>query len=1035
MNRTNSISQLAQEKSLYRFVQANLKSEFPQLYSQSRLQALRAFLYQFLMAPVFWALILFGILAFINEAAVSRNIIFGFYMLDAGDAGEILTSFVDTVVASIGILIPLIILLLEFLGRNSRLLIDIHFRRTRIIPAAVTALVIAAVLVIVKFYLLSSAPASSIDRDKVNFYLVLLTLLLTGAVLTTIVLSLRRIQGSLSSESSLNYILESLQQQIRESQRQQLTFRYCRIAQTNFGEKLGLQRLLLPGKPAHFSTVPLGAPKTGYIVDINPAAWVRLQDLFTSADTEEPIKGFVAKLIGDYVSKGDVIVHAILAEPRGVWKWQWLLTWRLRHALAKCVKISNVQPQLEESIDRLLDHLKVAAQASIKETNDVSFEQYLAAYRSILQLGIELPSPPSDSPIPNPFSDWYATNIVLVHLRQIVEVAAQAPDERYIKLLIRELKELIRKAIQQSHQHVPASLQQILFLFDASYLFASQNNKQASMRAAYASLVELIHRDWPEVYGQHYSSKIALDNLKQALMLILDMLGHHTMKAMVDMGDMAGVEELLHMLSPEELQSGHRHMLADIKREIMELQWDIAANRIGPEAEAEMGARIEALNVWEHAYKYFHELVFVVGSYVTAAYNHDEIDIARMQRFWQILEPYYRPFEESIHTFTDLVQWQYESWYRYRRQSSLWHAYVTSDEGKYYLFFCIRGFLTVKSGNVLIPQKIGGSYSLEQISATCDAIAQHPEKWHSFLGDMPRLDVLANRFVLLNRVILQTWHQAEVNRILDADLDKEQVALLQDAATRAWETTPSLRGFLAAHGALEADKPLEQAQIISHEDTIPYKKELAGLSEGSDRLIHEGSKAGKALLSQENRYIVYQLQRSAKILPDLIHEPTLHPYAEKAIGQLVATGYTPHLILVPDDINHMFLFDSPDFEDTNALANVQQLPYLKGCYNGIPVLMVPSIIGANVIVLDVERTCRLMVWDFKIDLFAVSPDEFRRILENTPGVNEQLVAQSVRIRLSEKVRLDIRCTESMVKVPVSSAPEIWPLRRHDLFDE
>lgn len=1025
MNESNHITELQHTNSLARWIHARLIEKYPSLKPSAKVQTFQQIKSAVLNSPMFWAILLSILLGSANEILIGFDVILVRYQLDSSNASEVLSSFVDVAVATLGIAIPIILLLVTTLGRYSGAVIDIYLEKTGTRRLAYTALIVAGVLLAVRAIIQSDFQFDLYIQSRLYLYTLFLMFMIVATLLWETAMVLKKSWKYLSTERFIGVFLERLRQLIRRSQYEEAKYRYSRVAQINFMETLDIRDISKFGvKPKHLPTETLVASKSGQIVDIDPSAWVQMNRLLGSASANNTAKGFVYKIIGDVVSEGEPIVDVILENKKDLRKLK-----RLSNKLVKITAGKNTREILARDISNLLDYLKPLTLSAIREQNDVLLEQYLDAYEYIIQLCIELPSPPIDSPFSYPFSDWFAMNLVSIHMRQIIEVAAQAPDERLLKLISYRLSSVLMKIIQQVSTHVPSSLQGILFLFAEIYLHSSRKQYHGSAKYAWKSLITAIEDTWIDQFESHYSNQQTLTNLHHVLQLVLDMLGHHIAREMVRLDDFNNLAALLRELSVKGIYRCRESVRQEIDMKSLELRMDIKGTSDDKKGEIEVKLQTlqKALNIWDDANGYFREMVFVLGSFALDSYHHDLWDSNQTRRLLEVIERYYGSFDESVLLFAKLSEWHdRRSWHAYVIASSVPDDTTASRDANYSLFFCYRGIVLLNEQKLPVPQISVLSFPVEWVESVCDEIAQYSSKWQPLLKNVPDIATSAKQFAFLCKVISKTSEQAETNRIAAAALDPQSLTLFQNTLTRIWQSPQlSFRAILDTNGAVSRAKEIDKAQVIQYHNWHPDKQKFMSSPTDERRFDQLSTEIVSKVNSKESQFVIGNWQRSANVLAHAIHGSAIQPYAEAAILELNDMGFAAHLILVPRDISYYFLSKASGFVPYSSFQVTNALPFLTGFYNKIPVIQVPSMREPNMLVVDVSQSGRLHVGDLQISVTTLSEEEVKQILHASPTLDERWTANSVMIKITESVRFDIGESNAILRIPLNLPPEMW----------
>jgi hypothetical protein len=1025
MTQEDPLSELKKISWLSEWIRAEITRRYPQLVPKSWHHRMVSRLRTYIHLPMVWAFFAFGLFFLANEAFLAKGIVFTTF--NTRDLNDILGSFVDALAAMLGIVIPLVILVIEFLGRDSNDVIDIYLDRTEIKRTALSALIVLAIHILLKLII-------GMEIAKIEgfyFYITVLLLMLNLAVLFNVGVALNKARQSLNNDFFIQAFLERVTRDIRENQREEVERRYSRIFQMNVSGILELHRSLSSEIPSHMSqnTILLRALRSGVITDIHIQKWIEFgQSLKVRLRDNVAVKGYIVKFIGDFVSKGDPIAYVASNDEQENTR---VLQIKLNHSLRIGKKISSTGTD----VSRLLRHLKIKTRLAIKEEDDELFDQFLDVYLNIFGLGLELPAPPSDSLIPQLFSGWNVIATIVFHLEDVIDTAAQSQNDYFIRGLTYRLSSVIEAIIERSDIHISESLQDILRLFSTVYFRSKQyNNETGVNRSFYYLTGDTIDHVWMGKFEHVYKKKEALDNLKRLLFAIFNTLVEIA-RLMIDYGDSDKLRALLNRLQPDEFLARFYSIAQPIENEKWELEWKL---RDATQVElssftAQLEVLNSALNIKQDISSGFNQFIFVAASYIAEKYANDEIDLRRTIELWTILRPYFVPFNQLVVLFSKLVQSEGLAWHSFHRHPDTKHAFFPDDEAKFYLVYCLRGLELLAGGKISedLPS-LELQFQLPRLETVCNAITQDFNRWSPVLEPIQDISTLTNQFIDLNKQIAEKWQFEREQQIIKAPLDPVKVSVFEEAFYETRNKTPSLRIFL------------EQRERVLYGAKFPGKKILGFNQRGHNKECFTslyldlnyakqlGVQYSNLLISTENNLLVSAWLKKARFLPTLKDWQTLEPYVERAFAHMHVRGYQIDLIIVPSGIKYEFFQNTPKFVNVHNTEVPDSLPHLRGLYEKIPVLEWPAHLNENILFVDTKKASWLDIEYVKVELKPLPDDEIKRILEKDPNCSEKQLHLSIWVKISEKARVRLLDAKAVARLPIKLPDTLWIRRRNQL---
>lgn len=771
-------------------VQTEIEKHYPQLAPDPWPRRLLAHAKGLLPLPILIAIFIFVAFVVLNEILLALGFRRFSYELNAESAGDVLSSYMDYLAAIVGIVIPLIILIVEFLGRDYSEVIDLYLRRTGILWTAVWALLVLGLHAISMLVIRQNLTSV----DEFYLYILVLLLLLDLAVLALVVGSLKSVRNFLSNESRLKAFLDWVVQEVEKDLFIELRVRYFSIYEKQLKQHVGLTGASSLSED-YGSAIPLRAKKTGRITDIRLSEWKNLRELTNQKSSVNQVEvGSASSFINKEVSRGDQIVfieESLVTEPDRLQRW-----------LDRSLRIGK-KPVVERGdIERILGHLKQRTLAAAREEDDELFTRFLDVYVGILDVTTQFYAPPIDPIFGGLFPGWVVTRIARQQLTDIIDAAARSRNKQLINLVAPRIRITIETMIDRSDVFVSESLGKLLHLFSRMYSSSAQSDNEVGMNQSHVQLTDnVIDYTWKGKFADFYSDETALRNLKQILESILQVLADIT-NGMINSYDSDGLGELLNKLQPGELLSWWTPTTGRIHLE----RWNLIAEKPRSTAEeqehlsTELRVRESALSVRDEVEGFFDDLVFVASSYVVEGYDRGAFDAVQVQRFLDIFHRYSARLdvEKSVHILLTLPKDLRPRWYLFNRSPDTERGFSGGYENKLFLFYCLRGLqmLAVDRHQMKAPAVDLPGHILMRIDIACNTIASSAQKWSPILNiDGQGIPALAERFSAFNHQMAQRPQTEAAAEEVDAPLEQTRSSRVDGAL----KMLAKLRGTLSRY--------------------------------------------------------------------------------------------------------------------------------------------------------------------------------------------------------------------------------------------
>jgi len=995
-------------------VRAESQQRYPKLASPKLVHRVREKLAGFVPKSVFIALLIFVVGLGLNEFCVSRGWILATYNLSPESSADILANSLEYIAALVGIVLPVVLLIVEFVGREASSVIDVYLDEIGIKGTAILALSVLGLEALAMWITRSSI----VSHPKTLFYIIYLLMLLNLSVLFETGLAIWRVRRSVSSAFLVHALLTRLTNEIRASQRGEAEYRLSRLAHADWCVSLNLRRILSLSQPQ--GTVAICSPVSGVIQDVHKPHFTQFGEALQSRVAgEPPAKAYIMKLIGDFVSEGEILAYVSVEEGDRIEE--------LERALARSLKIK--EPSAKGSdISRLLTQVKQMAETAVREQNGALFNELLGVYSHIFSLGIGLPVPPSVEWVPDLFRGWNVSATAVFHLRDLVEAAAMNKSHRFVSALAYEIAGVAKAMIAHSAESVDESLRDVLGLFVTLYFFSRECENELGVERSFHFLAgDMVSRTWTLCLRNTREDLQAVKNLLGVLRLILFTLSD-LLHSMIGQRDVNNIKTLLHRMQPAELLASF-HLVGPLAQQRFSLLQEL--RDLPEDQREERRTQLEALSLCEsipqNVSRFFAELVFVAASYVVEGYDRDDIDAAQLEPLLRVIKPHLGPFAQSLTLFSDLVRGPSSfAWSRFHRHPDTRRFFWADDEGKYYLFYCLHGIET------LAPDQVQGKFpavdlrhQLPRIEKTCERVVASADKWTGILEFSPsELSERVEEFVTLNKQISERWQLERENRIIKADLDPDKVAAFVEAVEDILKTHPSsLRRLLELHGKVTECARLPSATTGGRFEKIRLKEKefFTALYEDVEFVRQLGLQYGLGLVRAEDYQIVAKWMAKGRSLRTKKDWRTLEPYLEKALARFEETDHRASLILTSSNLQYEVFSCTPNFANRYEV-DVENIPEfrdfnIRGFYKEIPIVQwgfeqdTP-----HILVIDLERASKLEVERPTIEVGLLSESERRKILERSPNRTERELQLSVSVKVTEKAKATVLDRNAVLKL-------------------
>ena len=217
--------------------------------------------------------------------------------------------------------------------------------------------------------------------------------------------------------------------------------------------------------------------------------------------------------MGDYINKGQTLAFISINDRDRVNKVNRLL---------KTAFIVRKPDQGSENLSILLEQIKNRTNFAIREHDEELFERMMGAYRSLFDLYVDLPLPPSTDLPPELFRGWNTITNTILHLNEIIKTASCLGSDLFVSRLSYEIHSVAGMIILHADNNLNESLTAVLRLFVTMYdeLYIA-GNETGTRQSFYYLTGGLVDRIWLRKLQSDRNNLQTIQNLRIVLGIIL----------------------------------------------------------------------------------------------------------------------------------------------------------------------------------------------------------------------------------------------------------------------------------------------------------------------------------------------------------------------------------------------------------------------------------------------------------------------------------------------------------------------------------
>lgn len=947
----------------------------------------------------FWfVMAIFVLFVTLNEFFIGQGIVLSTYNLDSQRAADILASSLEYLAGLVGIVLPIILIIVEFVSKDkgTSSLVDIYLEETNLKRTAIWALIFLATEAI--FMAIFRAEINFIARPEWLLYLIFLFTLLNIAVIYETGKTIWDLRRSLSDRFLVETLITTLTSKIRLSQKAEVLYRLSHINSLKFYEQFGLDKSPYGYQPQN--TFPIYSTSSGIIEDVHLNNLNEFAQLIKASSE----KAFISKSAYDSIQENEAIAYI----PSNLGGNGAELS--LQEALNKSFKIrkdAKSSSNVNDSIKTLLEQVKYTTETAIRDENKIFFDDLMSVYQQIFILGVGLPIPPSTFWLNDfVFRGWSANQIAIRHMEDFIEVAARSRSREFIDSLSGDIFRISSSMIQNSNVVVDSNLSQVLGLYVTMYIFSHEfDNKLGKSRSYFYLTRYIVDHIWSSSLEKSFKDLQVVNNHYEIFRNILGSLTRILKEALV-LDDLDTFKDLLKFMHPSELLANF-YLDQTCHREYYQLSKELEEV---PENEKKIvEEQIEALRLVEgiqaNTQKFFNQFVILAASYTCELFEQDKISFVQFEKRLAPLEPYFLPVEQTIEICSDLVKDDnLRGWGVFSLHPDTKRTYSPNDEGKIFLFCCLRGMSLLKNTEIHTTLSLNLEHQLQRIKETSDRLVENSSRWSRtsfFLGLDDDYSEVENRWLTLIDDINLRWQEGRKNQIRDSELDPKKLEVFSEAVENAIELASknSYRELLKSYGKItpftNSNKQIQNWRIGEKEYFTPLYEDI-----GYAKAL--GEMYGNSIVRGGDNQLIHFWIQESRNLPTRKDWKNFQPYFDCAVNKFNGLEFKVSCFFVSESRNlFRWLQSTPGFVEHYRLDIPEKLPMLKGFYNNIPVF---SYFPQNdteqyILVLDLEKAVQLIIGDINTEIRTLTEEEIRQkiINDTSKSREESLLLISVRV--------------------------------------
>ena len=932
--------------------------------------------------PMSWVAILGAVIV----GAVVGEALFPPQQVSSEAATAIIGKCLEITIAIVGIIVPLLILVIEFYGREAGV-------TDLIIPKAGVLQHVALVLGALLFVALAYARTAALeDFYKEHFPAAIVSAAMVGtlAILIETALFARRTISSLRSEAIYDALEHKLFAQLRQSVDHELDHRLGRRTVEKLARNYAV--LIHPiGRYVARQEVALTADTSGVITDIRLDKLESFCAGVTTTMHGKEVKAYLTRSLYDQVQHGQPVAYVPRTEEHPD---------KLERQLNSALIVGAARPR-QPDLKPTLDHLRDMTVRAIEELSEGIFEQLLLLYMSVAEFHTELVSATgSQAPPPASLADfhpeWPFVRFLERDLDVVIDHAIRSESHVFISRTASCLYYIARDALDGKD---PRMFQLATGLFQTIYRHA-----QVAQNARAKDLVELYLTDQLATFAlvpALESTRPDPEPVKEVkrFLQILTRAIIELARACVDFKDAQGFANMVR--AGEELLERY-HPRPQLRQELFSALTSVerapegtADHQRAVERQANVGYLLNLEHTFATEWK---DTVFLLGAYIVDLYDRGALEQNSTDAFLDIVFPKLMDPATLLHAFSAVVMPPYQRTL-FDRMEDTRRAQPLDPQRKYYLFYIFLGTTLLELIDIPESQYEPAFLSachVDRIRDAAEHIGSNKLKWLWLTGPFFDLDI--SRFVSFHERTLTSKEDRLQEELVRSDLSEATVGLFAERALAAARGTSALRYWLDEYEALsEVDQlPAEERETISRhvleEKATFVGKELSGAA------AQLGTFMGEQVASAFDASVLHRLLKTAQgaAQPRAMALADAMPASCHWVKQ---TAPSAGLLVVPVQRTATALHALTEFLYPEGMDGERPSRMVHGFYEGIPVLAVrDNVVGDRILAIDLSQVCSIAVTTPLTEVRILTDQEIQSLMEESPELTERILRLRVRAR-------------------------------------
>jgi hypothetical protein len=914
--------------------------------------------------------------------------------ISPGADTAILGRCLEILIAVVGIIVPLLILVIEFYGREARVT-DLIIQRSgalRHVLLSLSGLVLAV---------LAFARTAGYQGHYAGYFPSRTVCAVMAGTLGIVVetgLFARRAVLSLGEEGIYTALGQRLRLELQRSVDWELDHRLGRLTVEQVARDNQVV-VSAVGRYVARQEVALLAHASGTVTDVRLDRLERFCAGIGATMRGKEIKAYLSRSLYDPVREGEPIAYV----PQGV-EHGGMLAARLDGAL-----IITSAPRREPSLKPALDHLRDATVRALQEASEAAFERLLNVYvmvaefhtRLVAATGAEAPPPWGLGDL---FPEWRFVILIERDLDVVIDHAVGSQSRVFVDCIAANLYYIASGAL---HTRDPRMFRFAVERFQALHWCSQAAEAKRGVELTRLYLTgRLADFDIVPAFEEGPPDATRVSEVKRYLAILEGAIAQLA-KTAIDFGHADSFAQTIR--DGEELLE-HYHPRPQLYSDLFAASTAVEDTRPeSPEHQdaAERRAAIDyLLRLREIHAEEWTQTVFVIGAYILERYQQGSTGQGTCGALMKPVLDRLSDLSVLFRALSVALSQEYR-WTIFDQMQESKRAQWINPQAKYYLLYCLLGIHLARI--VPMPEQpfqseSFGPHDVDAIRRTSQGIMDDHAKWAWLTGPTSREEV--EKFVSFHEEIAASREQRRDQRIILSDLSQDTIALFSSRAHAAARDSSAMRYWLERYQALLQVDELAPAEseLISRatwEDKATFTER-----ERSDAAAQLGAFLGDAVAAALDARLLQALLRARE---------GYKPKRPLALGHAMATARhwlerrssSTGVIVVPVGRTATILHTLPDFSYPEAVQGTHPARLLHGFYGTIPILAVrDDIMRDNILAIDVGEACRALVTPPRSEVRTPTDREIESLMDAQPNLTERVLRVRVWTRCWQRLKLE-----------------------------